>query len=138
MSYQICIDPDVNCVFVKYFDFVQGEGLAAIDYAVQSPLFKPGMCFLRDTQKIDLPDYLDYDWFKKDFEEIYGEHHLLLQGSKFAWVVGTPADYAKVHSWALVTRTTRGQNRMAFRELRLALNWLEIPSGYEIAYQPVE
>jgi len=63
---------------------------------------------------------------------------LLMQGSRFAWLVSSPSDYAKAHAWALVTRTPQGQNRLAFRNLEQALEWLGLPAGYEIDYGPVQ
>ena len=134
MSYDFCIDPKVNCVFVRYVDFVRGEGVEAINRAIEHDDFRPGMNILRDTRNHELPDFLDYNWFKNDFEEIYREQHLLMQGSKFAWLVGTSADFAKAHSWSLVTRTTQGQNRMAFRNLRQSLDWLGVPADYTISF----
>ncbi|MDP6088469.1 MAG: hypothetical protein QGF68_20850, partial [Nitrospinota bacterium] len=127
MSYQICVAQAVNCVFVRHLEFILGVGLTAINEAVEHADFKSGMNILRDTQTIEHPDYMDYNWFKNDFDGIYREEHLLMQGSKFAWVVGSSADYAKAHSWALVTRTMQGQNRMAFRQVSLAFDWLGIP-----------
>lgn len=136
MSFQIHVDPDVNCTFVRYTAFVQGEGLSAIDQAIQNPKFRHGMNILRDTQQVALPDYLDYAWFKHDFDDIYSREHLLMQGSSFAWLVGSASDYAKAHSWALVTRGLSGQNRKAFRQLDEAMNWLGIPAVYTISYDP--
>ena len=136
MSFQIFVDPDVNCTFVRYSKFVQGEGLSAIKQIIQNSRFRHGMNILRDTRQIVLPDKLDYAWFKNDFEDIYTREHLLMQGSLFAWLVGSPADYAKAHSWALVTRTMSGQNRRAFRNMDAAKDWLDIPVNYTINYAP--
>ncbi len=137
MSFRISLDAQNNCCFVCHPTYVPAEGLQAINMIVADPAFKPGISFLRDTRDIRLPAEMNYDWFKKDFDSAYTKEHLLMQGSRFAWLVSSPADYAKAHAWALVTRTTQGQNRLAFRNLEQALDWLGLPAGYEIDYGPL-
>ncbi len=84
MSFQICISPEVNCVFAQHIGFVPGEGLAAVNEAISRDVFRPGMSFMRDTRQMSLPEEFDFAWFKKDFQETYEKEHALLQGTKFA------------------------------------------------------
>ncbi|MDP6428264.1 MAG: hypothetical protein QGH73_03265 [Rhodospirillales bacterium] len=135
MAHDFYIDPDVNCIFVRHFDEMRvGEGFDSIMVLLADPEFHRGLNILRDTRQVSIPDiYADTRELINAREQMksYAEN---FQSSRFAWVVGSAADYAIVHRWSATTRLDAHVERRPFRDMMKAKEWLGIPGDYEIRY----
>jgi hypothetical protein len=135
MAFTYYIDPQVNCAFVRCFDEVKvGEGYASLKAITSDPQFVPNLNILRDTTETTvLETYGDTHELRKAREGTE-KYTAKFKGTRFAWVVGSPADYAAAHRWSVTTRLESHVTRKPFREISQARQWLGIPEYYEIKY----
>ncbi len=129
------IDTSLECVFSRHIgDFVPGEAADMILSLFDDPAYKKGYNILRDSSRVELPEEHSFKFFKEAGRQQQDRIAGRLGDCRIAWVVGSAKDYAKAHQWALTRRLSTNISRQAFRDIKKARAWLDIPNDYEIKY----
>ena len=137
MAYTYCIDPKVNCVFIRHTgDFSPGEGFEVTNKFLEDPHYTHGMNILRDCIQATLPDAHTLDWYQKEGRKTVSKFDSLIGACRLAWVVSSARDFGIVHRWTATTRFNTKVERSLFRDLAKAKDWLGIAEDYEIKYPP--
>ncbi len=137
MSYRVCIDPSVNCVFIQHYGtYEPREGIQQMELLLTRPEYVKNMDFIRDCSLVDLPEIYSLEWFSKTVKEtlepIYSE---LGTQRKEAWILNNAGDFKTIHQWSAVERLNAVvSEREPFRDLRRAMDWIGLPEDYEINY----
>ena len=135
MSFQYCVDPDINCVFVRHLDgFEIGEGFASLDAILQDADHRRGMNILRDLTRVSFSKEIVERSFSAHVRRQAVAYEPLLGHCLLAWVLGSAADFAVGHRWSATTRPSRPFTRRPFRDLDPARAWLGVPEDYVIKF----
>ena len=136
MPWNIHIDPDVNCVFVKYYgDFALEQIKAAADDVSNHPGYRIGMDFLRDSREQRISKDLSFKSLSNAAHRVMDKFDQERGKCKTAIVAGDAQSYAKVHQYVVAGRLDNSPvERKAFRDIEKAKEWLGLPEGYDITY----
>ena len=137
MPWTTHIDPDVNCVFTKFYGTFEVDQITgAAEDMFNFPEYRVGMNFLRDSREQQIPIDLSYKAISNEAKQMidkFGDRHGMR--CKSALVAGDAQSYAKLHQYIVTGRLSETYvRRKAFRDIEKALRWLDIPEGYEIIY----
>ncbi len=105
MAYLIHIDPEVNCVFSKFWgphDF--GEMDQSTSDIIAHPDYKPGMNILRDFREQILPEDLSFKSLTEESQRQQQRHDQLLGRCRWAVLCRDANMYAKVHQFIVTGR----------------------------------
>ncbi len=136
MPYTVHIDPDVNCVFFKFFgEFEVGLAPRSINDILDHPDYRDGMNFLRDIRDQPLPQDITFKSISERAKKVLKESDSKVGKCKLAIVVGDAHTYAKMHQFIVTGRLgTNPVERKIFREIEPALAWLGVTADYKILY----
>ena len=136
MSWIFHIDPQVNCIFVKYYGAFELEQIkSAADEVSIHPNYRSGMNFLRDNREQRISEDVSFKSLSNAAHQVMDEFDQERGTCKTAIVAGDAQSYAKIHQYVLAGRLSKSPvERKAFRDIEMAKEWLGIPKGYEICY----
>ena len=136
MAWTIHIDPVVNCAFIKrYGVFDTDEGREAFTNLLNHTDRKGDTNLLHDFRDAPIPSDVTYASMSDAFERNTQIYFSKLDKGKAAIVVEDSQSYAKVHQYLVSGRLEKTPvERKAFRDIKKALAWLDIPEDYEINY----
>ena len=136
MEYTIHIDPVVNCAFIKFYgDFEFSDGNEALNDIIKHSEYLAGMNVLRDFRDQRIPSDLTFSDLAKRSRHVINEYHSKIGKYRAATVVGDAQSFAKVHQFIAAGRLGKSEvERKAFRDIGKAMEWLDLPEGYEIKY----
>ncbi|MBT4938633.1 MAG: hypothetical protein HON14_05835 [Rhodospirillaceae bacterium] len=135
-SFQIRIDLEVNCAFIRHIGQI---GLAEVpesfDKILAHPKFRKGINILRDASEAVQPENYGYKFFQKDSPQRLAKYEQPFGNCKLAWVISNPREFAMVHQFTLARRLSEDTiERQPFKTIEAAKEWLNIPEDYEISY----
>ena len=136
MSYTIHVDPDVNCVFIKFSgSFEIGDMGKSVNELLVHPNYRQGMNILRDAREQAFPEDITYESISKEAKRYLAEFDQKMGVCKLAILVGDPKSYVKVHQFIVSGRLSSSLvERNVFRDAEKAKVWLGIPEKYEIKF----
>ena len=140
MAWTICIDPDVNCAFIKrYGTFDINDRLNAVKSMLSHPDFQSGMNTMHDARDVQIPPDVSFESLAESFKRINQEYVAKVDRGKAAIVAGDAQSFAKIHQYLVSGRLDKSPvERKAFRDIEKAMAWLGLPEGYEIKYPEPE
>ncbi len=136
MAWITIIDPNVNCVFTRFYDAFEVNQImgAAVDM-FNHPEYQPGMNFMRDFREQKIPTDITYKAITSESVRMmdkFDDKHL---PCKSALVAGDVQSYSKIHQYIVTGRLSKSPvERKAFRDIEKAKEWLGLPQGYVIKY----
>ena len=136
MPWTTLIDPDVNCVFNKFYGaFEIGQIMGAAEEVFDHPGYRVGMNFLRDSREQQIPAEVSYKSLAIEGKQLMDKYFHEHGACKSALVVGDVQSYAKIHQYIVSGWLSKNyMQRKAFRDIEKALRWLDIPESYQIEY----
>jgi len=136
MSWNVYINPEVNCVFVKYYgDFELEQIRGAAEDVSNHPDYREGMNFLRDCREQKISKDISFKALSTEAHRVTDEYDPKRGKCRTAFVVSNAESYSKVHQYVVSGRLSHTQvERRAFRDIEKAKEWLGLPENYEINY----
>lgn len=136
MAYNFCIDPEVNCVFVRHFGNIPpGEIDAQLAEMFDQDSYFSSMNILRDLLDASFSDEFGFGYFKERAPSDFAQNERKLGNCRVAWVLPSSDDFIKVHQMKLVRSFQASRiRRKEFFELPSAKIWLDIPEDYQISF----
>jgi hypothetical protein len=136
MPYRFYIDTSLNCVFLQHYDsYEKGEGPRANEDFTSDKKYQKSMNILRDFSLVSLPEDFESDPKVKASENrMKAEGENMFGACQIAFVMSSAVDFRIIHRFTVSTRLNGRIDRMPFREISHARDWLGIPDDYEIKY----
>ncbi len=136
MPWHIHIDPELNCVFVKYYgDFEIDQIRGAAEDVSNHPDYREGMNFLRDCREQKISKDISFHTLADEAHSVFDKYDPERGHCRTAIVAGDAESYSKIHQYVVSGRLSHtGVERMAFRDIAKAKEWLGLPKDYKVEF----